>query len=107
MLSPRALAGVGGPTFFSTRVRGVDDPARLLAVPRGPSDRRVYVVVGATLGDRDEALARLLLALAIGGPAALLLVSLAGWALAGAALRPVGQMAKEAAAISLSEPGRR
>ena len=107
MLTPEELAGVRGPTFLSGRVRGVDDPARLLAVPQGRGGARVFVVMGATLGDRDEALVRLLLALAIGGPIALLLVSWAGWALAGAALRPVGHMTREAAAISFSEPGRR
>ena len=41
------------------------------------------------------------------GPAALLVTALAGWPLAGATLRPVEQMRREAAAISASEPGRR
>jgi two-component system, OmpR family, sensor kinase len=107
MLTEREVASLRGPRFVSTRVQGVDDPARLLAVPERNRGGRLVVVVGATLGDRDEALARLLLALAIGGPLALALVSWAGWTLAGAALRPVGHMAREAAAISLSEPGRR
>ena len=63
--------------------------------------------MGATLGDRNESLARLRLALLIGGPVALALVSVAGWLLAGAALRPVEAMRLEAAAISASEPDRR
>ncbi len=103
MLDRAALRSVAGPTFFTTRVRGVDDPVRLLAVRHGPR----YVVVGATLGDRNEARGRIALALAIGGPIALAVVAWAGWALAGAALRPVERMRREAAAISLSEPGRR
>ena len=74
---------------------------------RGRGRGRVYAVVGATLGDRNEALGRLLLALAIAGPVALLLVAGAGWALAGAALRPVERMRREAAAMSVSEPSRR
>jgi signal transduction histidine kinase len=107
MLGRRDLRSLRGPGSFTRRVRGIDDPARLLAVPRRTRSGRVYVVVGSTLGDRNEALARLALALAIGGPVALALVSWAGWLLAGAALRPVGAMAREAAAVSLSEPGRR
>jgi two-component system, OmpR family, sensor kinase len=107
MLSATTLRAVTSPTFSTARVRGVDDPARLLAIPVRVGGRLVVVVVGATLGDRNEAVARLRLAMAIGGPAALALVSLAGWALAGAALRPVESMRREAAAISSSEPSRR
>ncbi len=107
MLSAAALRRVDGPTFVSTRVTGVEDPVRLLAVPVGVGQEPVVVVVGATLSDRNEALSRLELALAVGGVAALGLVSWAGWLLAGAALRPVEAMRREAAAISASEPDRR
>jgi signal transduction histidine kinase len=107
MLPTASVRAVRGPTFVTARVRGVDDPARLLAVPVDVGGRDVVVVVGATLGDRNESLARLRLALAIGGPVALALVSLAGWLLAGATLRPVEAMRREAAAISASEPARR
>ena len=107
MLGTRILRSVSGPTFVTGHVRGVGDPARLLAVPTGGASSRGVVVVGATLGDRNDALARLLLELAIGGPIALLLVSFAGWLLAGAALRPVERMRREADAISLAEPSRR
>jgi signal transduction histidine kinase len=108
MLGPSRLRSVAGPTFVTARVQGVDDPARLLAVPiRDGSTRAVVVVVGATLGDRNEALGRLVLALAIGGPIALALASVAGWFVTGAALRPVDRMRREADAISLAEPARR
>src|SRR5205085_342069 len=63
--------------------------------------------VGATLSDRQEALDRLLAEFAIGGPIALLVMSVAGWLLGGAALRPVERMREEAAAISASELDRR
>jgi two-component system, OmpR family, sensor kinase len=106
MVPPADLRGLSGPSFLTARVHGVDDPARLLVIPARGGDR-FFVVVGATLGDRNEALARLTLALAISGPIALALVSWAGWALTGAALRPVENMRREAAAISLSEPDRR
>ncbi len=93
-----------GPVFVSRAVAGQEDPARLLIVP---VDGGRFVVVGATLSDRGEALDQLLALFAIGGPVALLVISLAGWAIAGAALRPVERMRVEAAAISASEPERR
>jgi two-component system OmpR family sensor kinase len=93
-----------GPTFVNRAVAGLEDPARLLIVPVAGGRS---VVVGATLSDRGEALDQLLALFAIGGPVALLLISLAGWAIAGAALRPVERMRVEAAAISASEPERR
>src|SRR5207302_4634937 len=71
--------------------------------PAGP----LYVVVGATLGDRNEAVGRLTLLLALMFPVALSIVSAAGWLLMRAALRPVEQMRREAAAISVSELDRR
>ncbi len=80
------------------RVRGAS-----VRTPEGL--RRVRV--GASLADRDEALGEVLTGMAIAGPLALLLTSLLGYWLAGAALRPVERMRAEAAAISGSEPGRR
>jgi heavy metal sensor kinase len=68
---------------------------------------RRTVLVGASLADRDEALSELLTQLLLVAPIALLLASLLGYWLAGAALRPVEEMRVEAAAISGSEPGRR
>jgi signal transduction histidine kinase len=95
---------VGGPTFLNRTVAGLEDPARLLVLPIQGGR---FVVVGATLSDRGEALDQLLALFAIGGPVALLLMSAAFWALAGAALRPVERMRQEAGAISASEPERR
>lgn len=97
------LRTVAGPTFLTRRVPGLDDEARLLVVP---TEGR-FVVVGAILSDRREALNRLLVLFGIGGPIALVLTSAAGWVLAGAALRPVERIRREAAAISASEPERR
>jgi signal transduction histidine kinase len=85
---------VEGPVRTSTVVIPTDDGAR-------------SVRVGASLADRDETLGNLLAQMAIAGPAVLLLASLLGYWLAGAALRPVDRMRAEAAAISGSEPGRR
>jgi signal transduction histidine kinase len=58
---------------------------RLLAAPVDG----LVVVAGASLEDRDDALAALRTQLLVGGPLVLLLASLAGYALAAATLRPV------------------
>jgi two-component system, OmpR family, sensor kinase len=59
------------------------------------------------LGDRDEVLASLLALMLVVGPLALLLAAFAGYRLAGAALRPVESMRREAAEISSETSGRR
>lgn len=88
-------------------VPGIEGPARLLAVPIDPRHGKRVIVVGASLEERDEALHGLLGELLVVGPAALLLASLLGYAVATAALRPVESMRVEAADISAAEPGRR
>jgi two-component system, OmpR family, sensor kinase len=83
---------------------GIEEgPVRLLL---RPGDHGV-VVAAASLEERNEALGSLLSQLAIGGPVALLLASLAGYALAGATLRPVESMRRRAAEISGTVEGRR
>jgi signal transduction histidine kinase len=100
LLPERELRRVGSGMFVTRRVPGVDDPARLLAVPVATRAGTAVVVVGANLGDRQEALDRLRLLLLLGMPAALVLASWAGWLVAGAGLRPVERLRHEAAAIS-------
>jgi len=68
---------------------------------------RFYVVVGSSMAEVSQTLASLRLLLETAGPAALALACLVAWLFAGAALRPVERMRREAAAISFSEPGRR
>jgi len=64
-------------------------------------------VVGAGADDRNSALAGLAIMLAIGGPVALLLASLAGYGVASAALAPVEQMRRRADEITEHERGER
>lgn len=107
VLSPAEVAGLESPHFFEkviTRNEGEQTSARFLAV-RAPG--ALVLVVGASLDDQHEALTRLAILLAVGGPLALALATGVGWVVAGAALRPVEKMRAEAAAISASEPGRR
>ncbi len=81
--------------------------ARVLATRvETPGGVRI-LLVGASLEDRDETIRGFLTELLVVGPAALLLASLLGYALATAALRPVEAMRAEASTISGSEPGRR
>jgi signal transduction histidine kinase len=107
LLGADVVSQASGPMFITRRIDGFDDPVRLLAVVVIRPAGREVVVVGATLGDLNDAMARLLLLMAAAGPLALGLTSGAGWLLAGAALRPVERMRREAAAISASEPDRR
>lgn len=102
----QAVRGLAGARFFDLEVRTVEEsiPARVLAVPT--SEGRV-VAVGASVDDQQEALARLLVLLVIGGPVAVALACAVGWVVAGGALRPVERLRIEAEAISGSEPGRR
>jgi len=74
---------------------------RLLANPVQNRGRTAVAVVAGSLEPREEALHHLLVQLLLGGAVALLLASLAGYALAAAALRPVEAMSRKAAAISL------
>lgn len=88
-----------GPTFVNREsVPGLDEPARMLAVP---VDRGV-LVVGATRENRAETLESLRNAFLLGGTLALLLSALGGYLLAGAALRPIEAMRRRAAEISAS-----
>jgi len=99
----RALAG----PIRVESVPGTDSPARLLAVPTRAGGRRVVVVVGTSLENREEAVGVLVVALLIGGPLALALASVAGYLLAAFALRPVESMRRQAAEITEADTGRR
>jgi two-component system OmpR family sensor kinase len=105
LLPASTVRTIDRPTFLTSSVRGLDDPTRLLATPVTASGRPLIVVVGTNLGDKNDALHRLLLLLALGIPAAIVLASGIGWLVAGAALRPVEQMRRDAAAASLSKSG--
>jgi two-component system, OmpR family, sensor kinase len=90
-------------TFFDRRsVPGQDESARMLAQPLPPHGRVLVLVVGKSRESRNETLGTLSAAFLIGGPIALLLTSLSGYLLAGAALRPIEEMRRRAAEISTS-----
>lgn len=84
------------------RVAGIDSEARVLARRASARADSPLVVVGQSLEDRDETLDGLVAAFAVGGPVAVLLASLLGYALATAGLRPVEAMRRRATEVSLS-----
>jgi len=88
----------GGQRLLIERyVPGVDGTPRLLARRAGDD----VVVVGQSLGDRDETLSGLVTSFAVGGPIAVLVASLLGYGLATAGLRPVEAMRRRAREVSL------
>jgi signal transduction histidine kinase len=101
----RVLGGTS--VLRSSSIRQLDGEWRVLAVPAAVRGERAAVVVATALAQRAEARDRLLREFLIGGPVALLVVVLAGYALAAAALRPVEAMRRRAASISASTPGSR
>jgi heavy metal sensor kinase len=96
------------PTFADRpSVPGLDEPSRFLASPVARAGKPYVLVVGATLGDRSDALSSLRDGLVLAVPLALLLATLAGYLLAGVALRPVEAMRSRAASITADAPGER
>jgi signal transduction histidine kinase len=81
--------------------------ARLLAHPTQAGGRTLVIVVGASLDAVIRGRERLALILALLSPLLGVLLSVGGWLLAGAALRPVRRMSQEADVISLAQAGRR
>jgi two-component system, OmpR family, sensor kinase len=107
LIAPGVFARAGrAPVLVErTRVPGVGEPVRLLARPARRQGE--VLVVGSALDDRDDSLASLLTGLVLGGVAALVLASLAGYGLAAAALRPVDSMRRRAGEISQLGSGTR
>jgi signal transduction histidine kinase len=83
-----ARARAGSATAQRAIVAG-EQPVRILAVPIRAQGQRLIAVVGQSLEQRDRAIDDLESVLLLGGPIALALATLAGYALTGAALRPV------------------
>lgn len=86
-------------------IPGVDGSWRILAAPA--QGGRSAVVVAASLESREQTLDRLMREFLIGGPLALVIVTLGGYLLAASALRPVEAMRRRAASIGASTPGAR
>ncbi len=103
------ISGVlAGKRLLETRgLRGRASDWRVMAVPVSNRGRPLVLVQASSLSSREDTLDRLLVELAFGGAIALLLASLAGYAVTAAALRPVESMRRRASAISAATPGLR
>jgi signal transduction histidine kinase len=92
------LTGAGRPRDLERHVAGFDAPMLVVVAPAGGSG--LLVVAGRTLETVASAVHRVELVLLVGGPLVVLVAAGAAWIIAGAALRPVGRMRREAAEIS-------
>ena len=106
---PTSCGGRWRASSSRTAARCRASTSRRASSPRTVTRRgqRLVLVVGITREDRAETLRSLRDELLIAGPIALLLATLAGYVLAGLALRPVETMRRRAAAISAERPGER
>jgi two-component system, OmpR family, sensor kinase len=95
----------GATVLQTSELRGRKSEWRVLALPVTSSGRRVVLVFASSLSSRQETLHRLIVELAVSGPVALLLASLAAYGLAATTLRHVESMRRRAAAITASTPG--
>jgi signal transduction histidine kinase len=100
LLPPGQVRQVRRPLWTERAVPGIDNVARILAVPVRVPGGRVVVIAGASLQDRQDALTSLAATLAVAGAGALALISLAAWLVLARALRPVERMRQQAAGIT-------
>lgn len=105
-LSAAALRAIRVPQFVNLPAARGRPALRAFVLPNAEG-HRLIVVAGSSLAEVGRTLDSLQLLLETAGPAALALACLVAWLLAGAALRPVERMRREAAAISITEPSRR
>ena len=109
LLDPAELqrAQHGVLTVDRSRVPGLDEPARLLAIPVLRGQDLAVLVVGGTQQNRAEALGSVRSQLLVGGPVLLLVATGGSFLLAGAALHPVDAMRRQAESITAEERGQR
>jgi signal transduction histidine kinase len=100
LLAPERLRALEG--TLDVAVPALDEELRLAAQQAEDDGVTYTVVVGASLAQRNAALADLGRILLVGGPIALLLASLAGYGVAAGALRPVEHMRRRAAELFAS-----
>jgi two-component system OmpR family sensor kinase len=87
---------------YERTVPGMETTIRVLARPTSDRPGAPVLAVGQSLGDRNEALAGLVTSFIVGGPLAIGLAAIIGYALATAGLAPVEAMRRQAAQVSLS-----
>jgi signal transduction histidine kinase len=103
LISPAELAKARSGLVTGAAQVAADQPVRLQAAPVRAQGQKLVIVVGQSTEQRDRALSNLTDVLLVGGTVALVLASLAGFALTGAAFRPVEAMRRRAATISATD----
>ncbi|MDQ6876004.1 MAG: ATP-binding protein [Actinomycetota bacterium] len=104
LLTPAQLARARIHPLSATSRTGTGEGIRLLAVPVAGSGRPpTVVVVGTSRALTENALNRVRFGLLVGGGLAILLSGVGAWLLAGAALRPVERMRRQAAEMSAGD----
>ncbi|HJQ43482.1 MAG TPA: ATP-binding protein [Jatrophihabitantaceae bacterium] len=107
VLTPAQVRHITGPHFFERDVAGIVGRTRILALPARKGSTPVVAVVGGSMSDRVDAMNRLTAFIVVGGTGGVLVTSVIGWFLAGAALGPVERMRRQASAITASGVDRR
>ena len=87
------------PLVIERSIAGRPHRFLLLATPTGQAEPSV-LVVGQSLATVDQAVGRVSLEIAVGGAFGVVAAAVAAWMLAGASLRPVERMRRQAAALS-------
>src|SRR5581483_7877339 len=87
-------------TFTDARIGREGERFRVLAEPSSAHGVGRVLVIGASREETDAAIGRVRDGVVIGGLAAVLVAGVGGWWLAGAALRPVDRMRREASVRS-------
>jgi signal transduction histidine kinase len=107
LVPPSQLVGLDAPTLFDERVSGIDNVARVLAVPVDIKEGRYVLLVGTSLQDRRDEMLQLAATLAVAGVALVALLGGGVWWLTGAALEPVERMRRQAEAITSADRNER
>ncbi|HVA59670.1 MAG TPA: HAMP domain-containing sensor histidine kinase [Mycobacteriales bacterium] len=100
LLTPAEVRHARSGPIWLTRTGGGNDPTRILAFPLPVGSIAAVAAVTASLDLRNLAIAHVRNGFLIGGPVIVFGGALAAWLLAGAALRPVERMRRQAAAAS-------
>jgi signal transduction histidine kinase len=107
LAGPALATAFTAPARVDRSVAGLGEHARLASEPVTVDGRPAVVVVGSDAEALARARSQARLIILLAPPIAALALGIAAWILVGAVLRPVTQLAREAAQLSLRQPRRR
>ena len=109
LLEPAELARVraGEASVLPAHRLGGAAALRVVGVPAGPASDPQMVLVAVPLGQLEDSVRTLLLAVAVGAPLLLAVLAAVTWAVVGSALRPVDTLRRAAAEITGAGVARR